>query len=55
MSVGAYGHIVNAPIELIIANFATPSDQIYWVSNSDICALGIKLWSVETNKFVCND
>ena len=43
-----YGKTVRAPTELLIVNFATASDDIFWVDNSDICALGIKLWSVET-------
>jgi hypothetical protein len=50
----AYGKTVNAPIELLIAGFATPSNDVFWVPQPDICALGIKLWSVETHRFVCN-
>jgi hypothetical protein len=49
-----YGKTVDAPIELLISGFATPSKEIYWVPQSDICKLGIKLWSVETNNFLCN-
>jgi hypothetical protein len=49
-----YGAYVNAPTELLIVNFATPSDDIYWVPHRDICTLGIKLWSVTEDKFVCN-
>ena len=50
-----YGTTVNAPIELLIASFSTPSKDIFWVSQTDICALGIKLWSTETDRFVCNN
>jgi hypothetical protein len=50
----AYGKAVNAPIELLIAGFATPTNDVFWVSQTDICALGIKLWSTETHRFVCN-
>ncbi len=49
-----YGRAVNAPIELLIAGSATRSQDIFWVSHADTCALGIKLWSNETRRFVCN-
>ncbi len=49
-----YGKLVDAPIELLIVNFATPSSDVYWVPNSTLCELGIRLWSVESNRFVCN-
>lgn len=51
----AYGKSVKAPVELLIVGFATPSKGMFVVSNSDICDLGIKLWSVETKKFVCGN
>lgn len=49
-----YGNAVDAPIELLISGFSTPSDSIFWVSNNDLCLLGIKLWSDAHNKFMCN-
>jgi hypothetical protein len=49
-----YGKTVNAPIDLLIAGFYTPSNNIFCVSEADVCALGIKLWSNDTNRFVCN-
>jgi hypothetical protein len=49
-----YGKRVDAPIELLIASFATPSADVFWVSHGDICSLGIKLWSNEERRFVCN-
>ncbi len=49
-----YGKRVDAPIELLIASFSTPSSDVFWVSRADICALGIKLWSNEEKRFVCN-
>lgn len=49
-----FGKLVDAPIELLIAGFATPSAEMFWVSQSDVCALGIKLWSNTYKKFVCN-
>jgi hypothetical protein len=50
-----YGKAVNAPIDLLIAGFSTPSRDIFGVSQTDICALGIRLWSNDTSKFVCNN
>lgn len=50
----SYGKQVEAPVELLILNFMTPSDQITWIPNDVICRLGIKLWNVEANKFDCN-
>lgn len=49
----AYGREVDAPLELLILNFATPSSSIYWLSVDEICSLGIKLWDVEGNRFTC--
>ena len=49
-----YGLIVKAPTELMIAAFSTPNSDMFWISQADICALGIKLWSVERDAFVCN-
>jgi hypothetical protein len=50
----SYGKRVDAPVELLILNFMTPSNQITWIPNDVICQLGIKLWNVESNKFDCN-
>jgi hypothetical protein len=50
-----YGKTVNAPIDLLIAGFSTPSHNVFWVSQTEICALGIKLWGNETKRFVCNN
>jgi len=49
-----YGKAVDAPIELLIQGFSTPSENIFWVSSGDVCALKIKLWSNDTKRFVCN-
>jgi hypothetical protein len=48
-----YGKDVDAPLELLILSFGTPSDDIYWLSQKEICSLGIKLWDVVLNKFIC--
>lgn|GEM_PF-3591993 len=49
----AYGREVDAPLELLILNFATPSSSIHWLSEDEICSLGIKLWDVPGNRFIC--
>jgi hypothetical protein len=48
-----YGQDVDAPLELLVLNFATRPGDIYWLSREEICSLGIKLWDVERNGFVC--
>jgi hypothetical protein len=48
-----YGITVKAPIGLLIEGFRTPSHNMLWLSQRDICALGIKLWSVELDAFIC--
>lgn len=48
-----YGREIEAPLELLILNFATPSSSIYWLSEDEICSLGIKLWDVPGNRFIC--
>ncbi len=49
----SYGQDVDAPLEVLIINFATPSHEIYWLSFVETCSLGIKLWSNTYNKFLC--
>jgi hypothetical protein len=49
----AYGREVDAPLELLILNFSTPSDEMYWLDQDEICSLGIKLWDVSGDRFVC--
>lgn len=49
----SYSRDVEAPLELMIINFATPSNSIYWLSHLEICGLGIRLWSNTTNRFLC--
>jgi hypothetical protein len=48
-----YTKMVDAPLELMIMNFSTPSDQMYWLNNEEICSLGIKLWSNLEDRFLC--
>lgn len=48
-----YGREVDAPLELLILNFATPSNSIYWLDDDEICSLGIKLWDVPGDRFIC--
>ena len=49
----AYGREVDAPLELLILNFATPSNTMYWLNQDEICSLGIKLWDVPGDRFIC--
>lgn len=49
----SYGKDVQAPIELMIVNFATPSESIYWLSEEEMCSLGIKIWSNRSDRFIC--
>lgn len=48
-----YAKMVDAPLELMIMNFSTPSDQMYWLNDEEICSLGIKLWSNIEDRFLC--
>lgn len=48
-----YGREVDAPIDLLIMNFATPANSMYWLDQREICTLGIKLWDVPGNRFIC--
>jgi len=48
-----YGHQVDAPLELLVLTFATPSYEMYWLDEVEICALGIKLWSNSSDRFIC--
>jgi hypothetical protein len=49
----SYGHYVRAPLEILVLTFATPSYDIHWLSEEEICYLGIKLWSNRTDNFIC--
>ncbi len=49
----AYGREVDAPLEVLILNFSTPSDDMYWLDQGEICSLGIKLWDVPGDQFIC--
>lgn len=49
----SYARDVEAPLDLLIINFATPSQSIYWLSHLEICGLGIRLWSNTANRFLC--
>lgn len=49
----AYGKSVDAPLELLIRTFETPSDEMHWLSEEETCSLGIKLWSNYTHRWIC--
>lgn len=50
-----YGREVDAPLELLISGFSTSASQMYWVNDQELCSLGIKLWSIDEDRFMCND
>ena len=50
-----YGQYVNAPMEIIIKNFSTPSSSMYWFSTHELLRLGIKVWDIENKNFVQSD
>jgi hypothetical protein len=47
-----YAQHVGAPPEILVRNFETPSDSMYWFSNSELLRLGIKVWDMERKCFV---
>lgn len=50
-----YGKHVDAPMEIFIKNFSTPSNKIYWFSIHEELSLGIKVWDVQNNCFAKSD
>ena len=51
-SILQYGQLVDAPMEIFVRNFQTPSDQMYWFSTRELLDLGIKVWDMENDCFV---
>lgn len=47
-----YSKFVNAPRDLIIKNFMTPSKNMYWLSDPEALRLGIKVWDIENKRFM---
>ncbi len=47
-----YGQLVQAPMEIFVRNFKTPSDKIYWFSTDEALSLGIKVWDMENKSYV---
>jgi hypothetical protein len=47
-----YGRDVDAPMQILIKTFATPSGSMYWLSEDELLQLGVKVWSIEQNCFV---
>jgi len=48
-----YAVAVDAPIFVIVKAFETPSREMYWLDQQEICNLGVKLWSNEEARFIC--
>jgi len=47
-----YGHYVDAPMEIFIKQFSTPSNDMYWFSTQEELQFGIKVWDVTNNRFI---
>lgn len=47
-----YGREVDAPMEILIKTFATPSSSMYWFGRDELLQLGVKVWSIEQRCFV---
>ena len=47
-----YGKMVDAPMEIFVRNFQTPSDGMYWFSTRELLNLGIKVWDMTNKCFV---
>ncbi len=50
-----YGYYVNAPMEIFIKQFSTPSHDMYWFSKDEELKLGIKVWDTVNNRFLDNE
>ena len=50
-----YGHYVDAPMEIFIKQFSTPSTNIYWFSTQEELQFGIKVWDVDNNLFITDE
>ncbi len=48
-----YAEMVDAPLYIIVRALETSSQEMYWLDNYEICALGVKLWSNTEEKFLC--
>lgn len=48
-----YATAVEAPLYIITKLFETPSHEVYWLDSTEVCSLGIKLWSNEGARFLC--
>lgn len=47
-----YGRDVDAPLEILIKKFATPSGSMYWFSENELLRLGVKVWNMEKKCFL---
>lgn len=47
-----YGKSVEAPMDIFIHNFSTPSEKMYWFSTQELLDLGIKVWDIDRDCFV---
>lgn len=50
-----YGQDVRAPMDIFVANFGTPSSEMYWFRRNELLNLGIKVWDMTNECFLpCN-
>lgn len=49
-----YGNFVNAPMEIFVKQFETPSSSIYWFDKREELNFGIKVWDIEKKRFLTN-
>jgi len=47
-----YGLVVDAPMEIFVRNFQTPSHSIYWFTTAELLGLGIKVWDMTNKCFI---
>jgi hypothetical protein len=48
-----YGRQVRAPMEIFIAAISTPPTHVHEFTMSELCSLGIKVWDMQNNRFMC--
>jgi len=49
-----YGQYVDAPMDIFIRQFSTPSNKMYWFSTQEELQFGIKVWDTTNNRFIDN-
>jgi hypothetical protein len=47
-----YARLVEAPAEILVKTFRTPSRDIYWLRTDELLRLGVRVWDMQRNCFV---